>query len=160
MLKFIAKIEIIGINPYVLLPEKILNALIEQAGKHKGKIPVRMKIDGHEFTQTLVKYAGHWRLYLHAEMRKAAQKQLGEEVSIEIAYDPEERIVPIHPKLQKALDENPQASEVFAKISPSLRLEIVRYFTFLKTEASIDKNVLRAINFLEGRERFVGRDKP
>lgn len=119
-----------------------------------------MKIEGHEFTQTLVKYAGQWRLYLHAEMRKAAQKQLGDKVNIEIAFDLEERIIPIHPKLQKALDENPLASKVFEKISPSLRLEIVRYFTFLKTEASIDKNIIRAINFLEGRERFVGRDKP
>jgi hypothetical protein len=138
----------------------VLNTLIDQAGQHKGKIPVRIKIDGHEFTQTLVKYAGHWRLYLHAEMRKAAQKQLGDSVNIEIAFDPVERVVPIHPKLQKALDENPEARKVFEEISPSLRLEITRYFTFLKTESSIDKNIIRAINFLQGRERFVGRDKP
>ncbi|WP_165818071.1 hypothetical protein [Flavobacterium sp. 103] len=25
---------------------------------------------------------------------------------------------------------------------------------------SIDKNVLRAVNFLLGKERFIGRDKP
>ena len=30
----------------------------------------------------------------------------------------------------------------------------------LKTEKSVERNVTRAINFLLGKERFVGRDKP
>ena len=44
MLSFKANIEIIGINPYVLLPDKVLLALFKQAGKDKGPIPVKGKI--------------------------------------------------------------------------------------------------------------------
>lgn len=58
-LKFSAKIEIIGINPFVFLPEPILLALMKQAKTDKGKIRVALKIDGFPFTQTLVKYSGH-----------------------------------------------------------------------------------------------------
>lgn len=74
MIKFKAKIEIIGVNPFVFLPEKVLQQIFAQAGKDKGKIPVRIKIDGHEFPQTLIKWSGAWRLYLNTPMRKAAKK--------------------------------------------------------------------------------------
>ena len=160
MLKFKARIEIIGVNPFVFLPQKVLQKVFMQAGKDKGKIPVKMKIDGHEFTQTLIKWSGAWRLYLNTPMRKAAKKDVGDVASFEIAYDPGERVVPMHPKFKKALQENKEARKVFDSLRPSLQLEINRYLSFLKTETSVDRNVTRAIQFLLGNERFVGRDKP
>ncbi len=119
-----------------------------------------MKIDGHEFIQTLIKYSGHWRLYLNMPMRKAAGKDVGDMATFEVAFDAGERKVPVHPKLQKALDENEAAKLTFNALSPSRRLEIVRYINFLKTEETVEKNVMRAISFLSGEAKFVGRDKP
>ena len=158
--KFTAQIEIIGINPFVFLPDRVLKKLFAQAGKSKGKIPVKMKIDGHAFTQTLVKYAGHWRLYLNTPMRKAAGKDIGDSASFEIAHDPADRSIPIHDKLAKALAKNKEAKKVFDLLSPSLQAEFSRYLSALKTEESVDRNVLKAINFLLGKERFIGRDAP
>ena len=158
--KFSAEIEIIGVNPFVYLPDPILKSIFTQANKDKGKIPIRIKIEGHEFIQTLVKYSGHWRLYLNTPMRKAAKKQVGEKAVFEIAYDPVKRIIPMHPKFAKALKENKKAKKIFNALRPSLQLEIVRYISFLKTEASVDRNVLRAIKFLLGKGRFIGRGKP
>ena len=160
MIKFRAKIEIIGVNPFVFLPERVLKEVFKQAGKNKGKIPVKMKIDGHEFTQTLIKWSGAWRLYLNTPMRKAAKKDIGDVANFEIAYDPLERVVPMHPKFEKALLKNKEAKKVFDSLRPSLQLEINRYFGFLKTEPSVDRNVTRAIQFLLGKGRFVARDKP
>ena len=113
--EFSATIEIIGINPFVYLPEDVLNTVFQQAGKNKGTIPVKMTIDGHEFPQTLVKYSGHWRLYLNAPMRKAACKELGDTAVFGIRFDPEERVIPMHPKFIKALDENQEAKQVVRK---------------------------------------------
>jgi hypothetical protein len=158
--KFSAEIQIIGVNPFVFLPDTVLTSIFKEANKDKGKIPVKMKIDGHEFIQTLIKYSGHWRLYLNTPMRKMAKREVGDTANFEIAFDPEERVIPIHPKLSKALKENQEAKSIFDSLRPSLQLEIVRYISFLKTEESIDKNVLRAVNFLLGKERFIGRDKP
>lgn len=59
MLTFSEKIEIIGVNPYVLLPEPVLEELFRQSNKTKGAIPVRGSINGKEYTQTLVKYRCH-----------------------------------------------------------------------------------------------------
>ena len=71
---FSAQIEIIGINPFVCLPGNILKSIFIPANKDKGKIPVKIKIDGHEFPQTLIKYSGFWRLYINTPMRKSAKK--------------------------------------------------------------------------------------
>jgi len=160
MIKFRAKIEIIDVNPFVFLPENVLNEVFKQAGKNKGKIPVQMKIDGHEFVQTLVKWKSAWRLYLNMPMRKAAQKDVGDIADFEIAHDPIKRVVPTHPKLERALKANKQAKEIFDSLRPSLQLEINRYLGSLKTEESVDRNVIRAIQFLLGKGRFIGRDKP
>jgi hypothetical protein len=155
---FTAQIEIIGINPFVFLPESVLNKLFKQAGKDKGKIPVKMKIDGHPFIQTLVRYSGHWRLYLNTPMRNAAGKQVGDAAEFEISYDPDERVVQMHPRFKEALNENKKAKAVFDKLPASRKHEIIRYISNLKTEASVERNIIRAINFLQGKERFVGRE--
>ncbi|HWY10371.1 MAG TPA: YdeI/OmpD-associated family protein [Bacteroidia bacterium] len=160
MNSFSAKIQIIGVNPYVLLPAAILKNIFKQAGKEKGAIPVCGKLNGHNYIQTLVKYSGNWRLYLNGPMRKAAGIDVGDIAKITIKFDPRERTIAMHPKLQAAFSKNKKAKTVFDKLSPSRQKEIVRYIGFLKTEESIDKNIARALKFLTGKERFVGRDKP
>lgn len=160
MKKFSACIDKIGVNPFVFLPEPVLNHIFKQAGKDKGTIPVHGKLDGHPFIQTLVKYSGAWRLYLNTPMRKAAGKDVGDTIKVEIEFDPVERTIPVHPKLKEALDKNKKAKTAFEQLSPSRQKEIIRYISFLKTEESVDKNINRALLFLLGKERFVGRDKP
>lgn len=160
MLEFKAKIQIIGINPYVLLPASVLKEVFKQANKDKGTIPVRGFMDKHPYIQTLVKYSGAWRLYLNGPIRKAINKDVGDNVVVSIEYDPVERTIPLHPKLIKALEANKKAKKIFESLSPSLQKEIARYISFLKSEESVNKNVKRAIQFLLGKERFIGRDKP
>lgn len=160
MFSFTATIEIIGVNPYVLLPEQVLNNLFKQADKNKGPIPVRGTLDANPFIQTLIKYSGKWRLYLNTPMRKAAKKDVGDRIEVKIEFDPVERIIPVHPKFLNALKNNSDALKMFESLPPSGQMEIVRYISFLKTEESVDKNVLKAIQFLLGKGPFVGKDKP
>ena len=157
---FKADILIIGINPYVPLPEVTLKKLFAQAGRDKGPIPVHGTLDGQAFIQTLVRYAGAWRLYLNGPMLKAAKKGVGDRVSLRIAFDPRDRTITMPPALEAALKKNTRARMVFEALAPSRRKEIMRYIGHLKSEEAIKKNVLRAIGSLEAKERFAGRDKP
>ena len=154
-----SKIFIIGINPYVLLPSEVLKYLFQKAGKDKGAIPIQLKIGGKDFIQNLVKYSGKWRLYLNGPMRKAAGKDVGDTIDIQIDFDPNPRTTPIHPKLKKAFKENPNAKKTFEELSPSRQKEILRYINFLKSEESVDKNVQRAITHLTINKPFIGREK-
>jgi len=157
MKSFSAKIQIIGVNPYVLLPQDLLKYIFEKAGKDKGAIPVKLKIGGENFIQNLVKYSGKWRLYLNGPMRKAVGKDVGDTIEIKIDFDPKERTTPVHPKLKKAFKEYKEAKVAFDKLSPSRQKEILRYINNLKSEETIDKNIQRAITHLTGKGSFVGR---
>lgn len=160
MNKFTATLEIIVGNPYVFLPPDILDQIFQQAGQYKGPIPVCGTINGKPYQQSLVKYSGAWRLYINMNMLKDSPRRIGEVIEVEVAFDPSDRTIIPHPKWTAALAKNETATEVFEGLSPSRQKEIVRYISNLKTEGSVEKNVQRAINFLLGKERFVGRDHP
>jgi hypothetical protein len=156
---FTADIEIIGINPFVFVPETILTDIFKQAGKDKGAIPIRGTVNNLPYKQTLVKYSGSWRLYINTLMLKRSPDRIGEAITLTIEFDPSDRTIKPHPKLLKAFRENKPAKKIFDNLSPSMRHEIVRYIANLKTEGSIDRNVSNAVNFLLGKGRFIGRDK-
>jgi uncharacterized protein YdeI (YjbR/CyaY-like superfamily) len=158
--KFNASLDIIGINPFVFVPQQILNAIFKQAGKDKGHIPVTGTVNNKAYKQTLVKFQGEWRLYINTLMLKDSPKRIGETLKLSITFDPSDRTIKPHPLLTKALKANPEAQKVFEKLPPSRQKEIVRYISFLKTEESITRNIARTIDFLLGNNRFVGRDKP
>lgn len=158
--KFKAEIKIIGINPYVLVPEKILKEIFVQADKDKGHIPIKGTVNGISYKQTLVKYAGNWRLYINTSMLKKSPDRIGETITLTIAFDSTDRTITPHPKLMKAINKNKRAKVIFESLAPSLRKEIIRYISGFKTDQSIDGNVTKAVNFLIGKQRFIGRDKP
>ena len=86
MHSFTAVLEIIGVNPYVRVPEKILFAILKTHGKDKGPVPVRGEVNGKPYTQTLVRFHGLWRLYINLKMLKNSPKRIGE--VIEVAIEP------------------------------------------------------------------------
>jgi len=119
MKSFSAKILIIGINPYVLLPADVLKYLFEKAGKQKGAIPVYIILNDKKFIQNVVKYSGKWRLYLNTPMRMAVDKQVGNMIDINIEYDDEKRIIPMSEKFELALSKNKSAKDCFYDLPPS-----------------------------------------
>jgi hypothetical protein len=102
MPRFSATIYKLGINPVVDPPERVLKAIFKQAGRTKGPIPVLGKVNGREFRQTLVKYAGEWRLYVNGVMLKASGTKVGDEVLFEIELDPSPPEVVMPDALAKA----------------------------------------------------------
>ena len=156
--QFTAKLEIIGINPFVFLPEKILNEIFEASGKNKSPIPVKGKVNGKEFKQNLMKYLGEWRLYINLTMLKDSPKRIGELIEISVEYDDSDRTIPIHPQLEKAIRENPVTLRNFENLIPSRKLELIRYINNLKTEASIQRNIEKIISHLKGEADFFGKN--
>ncbi|UPL48351.1 YdeI/OmpD-associated family protein [Hymenobacter sublimis] len=158
--EFAAELQLIGVNPFVDVPLEVLAFLFEQAGKAKGPIPVRGTVNQLPYQQTLVRFSGAWRLYINLSMLKNSPKRIGETIQVTIAFDPRERALPMHPQLAEALDKVREAQQVFNRLTPSRQQEIIRYITRLKTDESRARAVGRAIDFLLGKGRFIGRDTP
>lgn len=157
---FRAELHIVGINPFVFVPQDALEAIFERAAKSNGPIPIRGRVNGQPFTQTLVRFRGAWRLYVNTTMLPASPKRIGESLDLFVEFDPSDRRVAPHPDLVAALDDDDEAQHVFDSLTASSREEIVRYISRLKTDESIRRNVRRAIDFLHGKGRFLGRDAP
>ena len=158
--RFEPELEIIGINPFVSVPDPVLEAIFAAAGRRTGPIAVCGEINGDLYQQSLVRYRGAWRLYVNTTMLKDSPRRVGERITLTVGYDPVGRAAPVSPELERALADSPSAKAVFDALPPSRRLEIVRYIAALKSPDSTRRNVARAIAFLNGEGRFVGRDKP
>ena len=152
MPKFTATIYKIGINPVVDPPDKVLLAIFKRAERSKGPIPVRGKLNGAEFVQTLVKYQGSWRLYINRPMLEESGLAVGDTAKIEIVFDPRSREVPMPDELVGALKNDRKAKAAFEDLSPSRRKEIAKYISSLKTPESVAKNVERVIRHLRKEE--------
>ena len=157
---FNAPLELIGVNPFVQLPAEVLATIFARAGRSNGPIRVCGEVNGRPYRQTLVRYAGLWRLYINLSMLDQSPRRIGEMVAVTIDFDPVGPPLPICPALLQALAETPEAKQVFERLAPSRQLEIVRYLAQLKAEATLTRNIDRAIGFLLGKNRFVGRDRP
>jgi len=160
MYSFKAKLKIIGINPFVTVPASLLKKLFNDAGKSKGAIPIHGTVNSQPYRQTLVRYSQAWRLYVNSTMLKKSPQRIGESLSVTVAFDTADRSVQVPASLAKALKANKAAKKVFENLPTSRQKEIARYIANLKTKASVERNVAKAISFLLGKTRFVGRDAP
>ncbi len=149
---FSARVHIIGVNPYVRVPKPILVHLFAHAGRSKGPLPVRGTLNGKEFTQTVVKYKGIWRLYLNTKMRRQAELNVGDLADVRLGFDRSPPAMPMHPQLADALSKSMMASQAFFDLAPSRQKEILRYLHSLKGVVAIDRNVRKVIDHLLGRQ--------
>jgi antitoxin (DNA-binding transcriptional repressor) of toxin-antitoxin stability system len=150
MYTFSAQVRKIDINPYVQVPDETLLKLQKDARKEKGPIPVKGTLQGKPFLANVVRYRGMWRLYLNTDMRRAANADIGDQVTVAVQYDAIPRTVPVPRKFTLALSKNKRAKEAFEKLAPSRQKEILRYLKSLKQPQSLERNIEKIIGFLKG----------
>jgi len=148
--RFSTRILKIGANPYVPLPPRILRALFRRAGRSTSPIPVRGRVQGTPFQQTLVRYQGAWRLYLNTPMRRAAHVDVGDTAAFELEFDPTPPTFALPSAFAAALARTPAAQASFQALTPSRRKEIVRYLGRLKRPETLERNIATVVAHLVG----------
>ncbi len=150
MYTFSTTVHKIDINPYVQVPDEVLRKLQQDAKKEKGPIPVQGTLQGKPFSTTVVRFRGMWRLYLNTPMREAANVDVGDQVMVEVQFDNVPRTAPAPRKFTLALSKNKQARQAFQKLAPSRQKEILRYLNNLKQPETLQRNIEKVIQFLQG----------
>jgi bacteriocin resistance YdeI/OmpD-like protein/uncharacterized protein DUF1905 len=150
-MRFRATIALLGINPYVCVPPARLQALLAAAERAAGPIPVKVQLGSVSFRCNVVKYAGEWRLYLNLPMRRAAGKDVGDRVLVELEHDAEPRVEPMPPALETELARDATAQAAFAALTPSRKKEILRYLNNARTSETLERNVGKVLDHLAGR---------
>ncbi|MGH6650067.1 MAG: YdeI/OmpD-associated family protein [Sphingopyxis sp.] len=160
---FKAKIELRGINPYVLVSPALAERI--RAG-WKRPMPVLVQVNGQPDPAWRVNMMpagdGSFYLYLDGAVRKASGTDVGDIVDVSVVFDDAYPSGPQHdmlPEFAARLDANPAAKARWEGLTPSLQKEILRYLANLKSDAARQRNVERAIAVLGGaKERFLARD--
>jgi hypothetical protein len=162
---FTATVKLAGINPYVDVPEQVVEALggetktrvlvkVRGAGPTKPvleKEAARLKrigrlAPGGWFRTTLVPLrAEPMRLYLDTWMRETAGVGVGDSVHVALKPDHESREIPLPGRLIEMLEANPGAREAWQALAPSRQREILTYLNFLKTPEALEHNVHKTI---------------
>jgi hypothetical protein len=162
-ISFRAKIEILGINPFVYVGAKRAEAI------HRGwrkPLPVMVRVNGKpEMKPWRINMmpigGGDFRLYLHGDVRRASKTKVGDSVRIQVQFDAAYRNGPLHqiPSwFQVSLEKNAKANKTWNLLIPSRRKEILRYFSRLKSPEARERNLERAMHVLSGHSgRFMAR---
>lgn len=148
---FSAKVGRIDINPYVQVPDDILVKLQQAAKKEKGPVPVKGTLQGKPFLANVVRYRGMWRLYLNTEMRRAANVDVGDQVTVGLQFDSSPRTVPVPREFEFALSKSKSAKQAFEKLTPFRQKEILRYLNSLKQPETLERNIEKIIRHLQGK---------
>lgn len=162
-LRFTGTIEILGINPYVLV--SAARAATLKPGWRKP-MPVLVRINGEPQQPWPINMMpvgnGSFYLYLHGDVRKASHTKVGDRVSAEVRFNPQYRNGPLHPLprwFSSALRSEPTARAAWTALIPSRKKEILRYLMNLKSTAARERNLTKVIHMLAFKSgRFLGRN--
>jgi hypothetical protein len=150
---FKARIYKTGINFCVDVPKKITSKLIAE----KGYIKVKGKVNGYPFTKSLVPVKGReYRLFINMITLKGGNTDVGKIAKIDIEQDLDTDVQEHHipPLLAAQLREN-GLKDAFDKLSQSVRRNILKYLSFIKTEETFQKHIRNVITQLEQGEKNV-----
>jgi len=161
-LRFTAIIRIRGINPYIRV--NAVRAKIIKPDWRKP-LPVLVRVNGKPDEPWALNMMpvgdGGFYLYLHGDIRRTSDVQVGDRVDIQISFNPAYRNGPMHPMpswFRAALAGNPKAKKTWDALTASRKKEILRYFSRLKSAEARARNVGRALHVLSGRKgRFMAR---
>ncbi|MFA8436531.1 MAG: DUF1905 domain-containing protein [Marinifilaceae bacterium] len=151
--EFSARIYRTGINWCVDVPGTITNLLIAE----RGRIRIKGQINGFDFTKTLmpVKNSAH-RLFVNQVMMKGGKTALGEVATfvIEQDYNREVKVYPM-PELLVGQLEKYELTADFNNLTPSRRKSILKYLSYIKTEATLLRNINKLVVQLRTKEKNV-----
>jgi hypothetical protein len=161
MIRFRGRIEIRGINPYVLVNAE--RAALLKADWRRP-MPVLVNVNGQPDPPWRINMMpvgnGDFYLYLHGQIRGASGTAVGDEVDVEIAFDTDYRggPGPMPPWFAKELERDAAALEGFERLPPARQKEIVRYMSRLKSPEARQRNTTLALHVLGGgKGRFLAR---
>jgi hypothetical protein len=104
---------------------------------------------------------GDFYLYLHGDVRKVSDTKVGDKVNVLMTFDDTYENGPMHPMpdwFAEPLQQNKTALKNWEALTPSRQKEILRYFSWLKSDEAKQRNIAKALHVLSGKPgRFMAR---
>jgi hypothetical protein len=147
---FKAEIYKTGINAAVDVPA----AITEKMQAVKGYIRIEGIINGFRFRQTLVPVKNApYRLFVNIPMLKGGKTAVGQtaEFAIKQDFSPVEDAYPMVEALSRQLEKK-GLTAAFESLTGSRKKDILKYLSYIKTEATLQKNIEKVVMQLQNGE--------
>ena len=114
----------------------------------RARPPVRVSIGDHTYRSTVAVYGGRYFVPLNRQNREAAGVAAGEEVTVELDADTEERTVELPEELRAALDGDEAARAAFESLSYSHRKEYADWVAEATREETRQRRLAKTLERL------------
>jgi hypothetical protein len=125
--------------------------VVESLGQGK-RPPVTITINGHSWRSRVAIMRGRYLLGLSKANRQAAGVETGDEVEVELEYDPEPRVVAEPADFARALSADPIARAVYDRLPDGRRRQHVRAIESAKKPETRTRRIEKALAALRGSE--------
>ena len=130
------------------------DAHVQQLGEGAKRFPVRATINDYTWRTSVARMRGEFLVGLSKQVRADAGVQAGDEVTVELALDTEERTVDVPEALAGALAADPAAAERYGAMAFTHRKEYARWIAEAKREETRERRVAQALEMIRaGRTR-------
>lgn len=127
----------------------------EELFHKKGQVKIKALFDNKiEYRGSLAKMKSDCHILgLTQEVRKQLGKNFGDEVSVSLTEDKEERVVVIADDIAIVFDENPEAKDLFDKMSYTHKKEYIRWIEEAKKPETRENRKVKMIRMiLDGKK--------
>jgi len=127
----------------------------EELFHKKGQVKIKAIFDDHvEYRGSLAKMKSDCHILgLTQEIRKQLGKTFGDEVSVSLTEDKEERVVEIAGDIVSVFNENPDAKILFDKMSYTHKKEYIRWIEEAKKPETRENRKIKMIQMiLDGKK--------
>jgi hypothetical protein len=161
--RFRARVELRGVNPYVRVSKDLAHHIHED---WRRPMPLRVRINREPripWKLIMVPVGdGSFFLYLNGVVREASGTAVGDLLEIEAEFNVEYRGGPAHPmppELVQGFHRSERARDGWESLPPSRQKEILRYLAGIKSLEVRRRNVEKTLHVLAGGNlRFLGRE--
>jgi len=168
--RFLATIYKIWMMRHVDVPEEVARVLQRQlqSGRHNAEareraskyIPVVAIVNGRSAQTTLVPAGGgRFRMQINTALRKAANVDAGDVVSVELRIDRASRDVPVPADFRASLKKHPKVQKTFETLTPAYRRHIVQWYDEAKMPETRQRRFDRIVDVLLERALLGARGK-
>jgi hypothetical protein len=122
----------------------------------RARVPVRGTINGFPFRTSLMPMGGCHGMAVNKTMRDGARVQAGDNVSVVMERDEDERIVGVPPLLKKELAKSETARANWKKLSFTSQKEIVLSISGARQEETRRRRLAKAMDILKSGTKWTG----
>ncbi|WP_336686783.1 YdeI/OmpD-associated family protein [Chryseobacterium bernardetii] len=129
----------------------------EELFNKKGQVKIKATFDGKvEYRGSLAKMkSGCHILGLTQDIRKQLGKAFGDEISVSLIEDKEERIVEVADDISLVFNENPDAKILFDKMSYTHKKEYIRWIEDAKKPETRENRKAKMIQMILGGKKGI-----